>query len=82
MSMYDGIRPDQEILDAFNRALTTVSQLKCLRCSYEWLPRILTQPKLCPSCKARHWNKPATAVLGRPAAQDGVSSSGASADGA
>jgi len=31
--------------------------LKCLRCSYQWVPRT-TWPKTCPNCKSRYWNRP------------------------
>lgn len=36
----------------------TVTQLKCLRCSHEWLPRSTDLPKNCPVCKSPYWNKP------------------------
>jgi Zn finger protein HypA/HybF involved in hydrogenase expression len=29
--------------------------MKCLKCNYEWTPRI-TNPKCCPECKTRKWN--------------------------
>jgi DNA-directed RNA polymerase subunit RPC12/RpoP len=30
---------------------------KCLRCGHEWLPRLDTRPKACPSCKNRKWDE-------------------------
>jgi hypothetical protein len=41
-----------------NRVLTTPTGVtlpcKCLRCGYEWFPRI-SRPKVCPSCKSYDW---------------------------
>lgn len=33
-----------------------LSLLKCLRCGYEWLPRV-EHIKRCPKCKSYLWNK-------------------------
>jgi hypothetical protein len=38
----------------------TIKQLKiymCLRCGYEWVPRIAEEPKRCAGCKSMYWNK-------------------------
>lgn len=35
----------------------TVQVLTCLRCGYEWTPKIQA-PKVCPSCKSHVWDKP------------------------
>ena len=34
----------------------------CERCDYQWAPRQTTteEPKVCPNCKTRLWNKPRT----------------------
>jgi len=29
---------------------------KCQKCGYEWQSRV-ENPKECPDCKSRHWNK-------------------------
>jgi len=29
---------------------------KCLKCKHEWIPRV-KDPKSCPNCKNRKWNK-------------------------
>ncbi len=33
-----------------------MESLKCLRCGFSWLPRILGTPKACPHCKRYDWN--------------------------
>lgn len=33
------------------------SELKCKRCSHEWVQRTLNLPKVCPRCKSPYWNK-------------------------
>lgn len=30
----------------------------CLRCSHQWIPRIVTRPKRCPRCKSPYWYTP------------------------
>ena len=35
----------------------TRTQLTCQRCGYEWTP-IVANPKSCPECKSREWEKP------------------------
>jgi len=30
--------------------------LKCKRCGNEWIPRVVTLPKVCPKCKSPYWN--------------------------
>ena len=33
---------------------------RCLRCGYEWVPRVFKQselPTICPKCKSPYWNK-------------------------
>jgi len=37
-----------------------LSQLKCNRCEWEWFPRALALPKICPKCKSPYWNKART----------------------
>lgn len=37
-----------------------LSRYRCLRCQAEWVPRIATKPKQCPSCKSLSWQKPKT----------------------
>ena len=34
-----------------------MEKLKCKKCGYEWIPRAETEPKECPNCKSRKWNK-------------------------
>lgn len=34
-----------------------VRKLKCVKCEYEWLPRIENTPKECPRCKSLNWKK-------------------------
>ena len=29
---------------------------KCIKCKYEWQPRVETQPKECPQCKSYYWH--------------------------
>lgn len=42
----------------------------CERCDHRWLPNSLTaaeDPKVCPKCKSRYWNKPRmTPARGNP----------------
>ena len=37
-----------------------IEGFQCERCSYRWAPRQGTtvEPKVCPKCKSRFWNKP------------------------
>lgn len=32
-----------------------LQELKCNRCTYEWLPRIRVTPKKCPRCGSPYW---------------------------
>ena len=32
--------------------------LQCNRCNHKWLRRTLTEPKQCPACRSKFWNKP------------------------
>jgi len=36
-------------------------RLKCLRCNYEWYPKIvnnkLKEPETCAKCRSKYWNK-------------------------
>ena len=32
-------------------------KLHCLRCLYDWWPRLETAPKYCPQCNSPYWNK-------------------------
>lgn len=32
-------------------------RLKCKRCDYEWWPRRLEWPRICPACKSKNWNE-------------------------
>jgi len=35
---------------------TKPTQLKCVKCGYEWTPRYPERtPKECPGCKSRYW---------------------------
>lgn len=34
----------------------TISQLKCLNCGHEWLPRSVERPRICPKCKSARWD--------------------------
>ena len=44
-----------------------VTLAKCLRCGFEWLPRV-QNPVKCPSCKTDLWNVPRAQNLpGKPA---------------
>lgn len=36
----------------------TIKKLKCLRCKYQWFPRITGEPKRCAKCRNKYWNKP------------------------
>lgn len=31
--------------------------LKCLRCCWEWIPRVDGRPFVCPQCKSRYWDE-------------------------
>jgi predicted Zn-ribbon and HTH transcriptional regulator len=31
--------------------------LQCNRCGHKWLRRTLTEPKQCPMCRSKQWNK-------------------------
>ena len=35
-----------------------MEKLTCIRCGYEWMPRIESRPKSCPGCKQRSWDTP------------------------
>lgn len=44
----------------------TVAMARCLRCGFEWLPRVEC-PVKCPHCKTHLWNVPrAYALPGKP----------------
>ena len=32
-----------------------IQTLKCSKCEYEWFPRSLNVPKVCPKCKRYNW---------------------------
>ncbi len=34
-----------------------VMALQCDRCRYKWVSRSAKDPKECPACKSRYWNK-------------------------
>jgi len=34
-----------------------IENKKCKRCGYEWIPRTIQEPRECPDCKNRYWNK-------------------------
>jgi len=34
-----------------------LSTFKCLRCGWEWVPRVPT-PKTCPKCRSPYWDRP------------------------
>ena len=36
-----------------------IKKLSCKRCSYEWVPRIISV-KVCPKCKSPYWDKERT----------------------
>ncbi len=45
----------------------TVNAFHCLRCGYEWIPRvnmrqlkekIVDKPRICPNCKSPYWDLP------------------------
>lgn len=29
----------------------------CKRCGYDWIPRSDKEPRQCPKCKTKYWNK-------------------------
>ena len=35
--------------------METIKTLICAVCGYQWLPRRLELPKVCPKCKSRKW---------------------------
>jgi len=35
-----------------------ISAVKCLRCGYEWVPRHLNKPRICPKCGSHYWDEP------------------------
>lgn len=39
------------------RVRVTAFDCACARCGHKW--RALVKPERCPSCKARHWERPA-----------------------
>ena len=39
--------------------------VKCVRCGYEWHPRVV-DPKVCPGCGSTRWNDPRPSNYGRP----------------
>ena len=36
--------------------MTTETEVTCKKCDYSWTPRV-SNPKACPDCKSRNWNK-------------------------
>lgn len=44
------------------RVPITVMGFRCDRCGHEWIPRRDPdeEPRACPKCKSRYWNKPRT----------------------
>ena len=44
-------------LSVLNTKLNNMFKLNCLRCTFEWIPRIETRPKQCPDCKSRFWDE-------------------------
>lgn len=36
--------------------MVKVTKVKCLRCGYEWIPRI-SDPRQCPKCRSMRWDK-------------------------
>ena len=39
--------------------------LICKRCSHAWWPRINKQPRMCPNCKSRKWDKNIEKSMGK-----------------
>jgi len=39
--------------------MINITKLKCKKCGHEWLPRTAQDPRECPKCKSRDWNKAA-----------------------
>jgi len=35
-----------------------VTNKECLRCGHNWMPRITTEPIICPNCSSPYWNTP------------------------
>lgn len=52
----------EEAKEVSHRVKIEVDGFKCLRCGYEWVPRIFKtkdeEPTICPRCKSPYWNKP------------------------
>jgi predicted Zn-ribbon and HTH transcriptional regulator len=40
-----------------SKVTVEVVKNKCLRCGWEWVPR-LEDPRLCPHCKTAYWDVP------------------------
>ena len=46
-----------------HRVKIEMDGFRCLRCGYEWVPRIFKEreePTICPRCKSPYWNKART----------------------
>jgi hypothetical protein len=39
------------------RVPITVLGYKCERCSHEWIPRDIKEPRVCPKCKSQYWDR-------------------------
>jgi hypothetical protein len=48
--------------------------VKCLRCGYEWTPRTVRPPSVCPapSCKSRDWRTPSPRPRSQPAPAEAI----------
>ena len=44
---------------------TTIEQLTCGRCGWEWYPRSPRRPNACPACKSPYWDR--DRIVGLPA---------------
>ena len=45
----------QQVREDRKRKLLPTYGVCCLRCGYDWLPRV-TDPKRCPGCRSYRWN--------------------------
>lgn len=47
--------------------VATVLVCNCARCGWQWQPRRNPEPRKCPGCGTRFWDKPRPNPAGRPA---------------
>lgn len=48
---------DRDFINKIVETNLVYTRYACKQCKHEWIPRLSANPKICPKCKTRRWNK-------------------------